>query len=136
MIQFTVPGQPQGKGRPRFSRAGGFVRTYTPAATRSYEDAIRIAAVRAGAEVMTGPLRMKIYACRQVPASASKREVSELLAGMAYCTTRPDWDNLGKICSDALNGVCYEDDSQIVDARVVKQWAFEASVTVIIEAAS
>lgn len=29
-----------------------------------------------------------------------------------------DWDNLGKTICDALNGICYDDDSRIVSAQV------------------
>lgn len=28
MIRFVIPGEPQGKGRPKFSRQGNFVKTY------------------------------------------------------------------------------------------------------------
>ena len=33
---------------------------------------------------------------------------------------RPDFDNIGKIIADALNGVAYRDDAQIVEAKLVK----------------
>ena len=36
-IRFTIPGQPFGKQRPKFSRAGAYVKTYTPKETTSYE---------------------------------------------------------------------------------------------------
>ena len=36
-IKITLPGEPRGKGRPRFGNG----RTYTPDATRRYEDALR-----------------------------------------------------------------------------------------------
>lgn len=39
-----------------------------------------------------------------------------------YVVTTPDWDNLGKIVSDALNGVAYADDRQIADGRVIKRY--------------
>jgi Holliday junction resolvase RusA-like endonuclease len=32
-----------------------------------------------------------------------------------------DWDNLGKAVSDALNGVAYRDDNQVMDGRVTKR---------------
>jgi Holliday junction resolvase RusA-like endonuclease len=31
-----------------------------------------------------------------------------------------DWDNLGKAVSDALNGVAYRDDNQVISASVTK----------------
>ena len=41
-IKFTIPGPPQGKGRPRFSRRGKFVTTFTPDKTVLYENLIRM----------------------------------------------------------------------------------------------
>lgn len=36
---------------------------------------------------------------------------------------RKDWDNLSKCVIDALNGIVYHDDSQIIDAHVIKRFA-------------
>lgn len=30
-----------------------------------------------------------------------------------------DWDNHGKAVSDALNGICYDDDRQVIDGHVL-----------------
>jgi Holliday junction resolvase RusA-like endonuclease len=38
-------------------------------------------------------------------------------------TKRPDWDNLGKLVSDSLNGLAYKDDSQIVEATAAKYYS-------------
>jgi len=35
---------------------------------------------------------------------------------------KPDWDNLGKLVSDAIESVVYHNDSQITDARVRKRY--------------
>ena len=35
-------------------------------------------------------------------------------------TRKPDFDNIGKVICDALNGIAYRDDAQIVDALVRK----------------
>lgn len=35
----------------------------------------------------------------------------------------PDWDNYAKAVCDAMNGIVYVDDKQIVDGRCVKQWS-------------
>ena len=42
MIKFTIPGEPRGKGRPRFSNRGGYVRTYTDEKTASYENLVKM----------------------------------------------------------------------------------------------
>ncbi len=38
------------------------------------------------------------------------------------CTKKPDYDNIGKIISDALNGLAYRDDALIDDGRVRKRY--------------
>ena len=40
-IVFSVPGEPQGKGRPKFSTRGSFVSARTPDKTVVYENLIR-----------------------------------------------------------------------------------------------
>jgi len=42
-----------------------------------------------------------------------------------YCPVRPDWDNVGKIVCDALNGVAWPDDARVVDAHVEKFYALD-----------
>ena len=48
-------------------------------------------------------------------------------------TQRPDLDNICKSVSDSLNGIAYEDDSQIASLVATKQWASEDYVIVEIE---
>ena len=48
-------------------------------------------------------------------------------------TSRPDLDNVIKAITDSLNGIAYEDDSQIAYSIVTKQWASEDYVIVEIE---
>ena len=45
-VDFTVYGNPQGKGRPRFARRGSYVHTYTPEKTVAYEEEIQTAYLR------------------------------------------------------------------------------------------
>ena len=47
-VVFTVPGEPQGKGRPRFARPKGsnFTMAYTPEKTVSYENRVKAMKIR------------------------------------------------------------------------------------------
>jgi Holliday junction resolvase RusA-like endonuclease len=47
---------PTGLGRPKFSTRGGFVKAYTPAKTREFEDRIKAAAIDAVAARSLKPL--------------------------------------------------------------------------------
>lgn len=131
-ILFIVPGTPVPKGRPRFTRQG---RTYTPAKTKSYEEQIAIL----GKEAMDGlePLKTPVAVCVTVffaiPASYSKNRREACLSGLEKHTKRPDLDNIVKTITDGMNGVVYEDDSQIVRIVAKKDYCHEAMVEVMVQ---
>lgn len=123
MIEFTVPGIPKGKGRPRFSNRGGFVRAYTPKTTQDYEDAIRGCYMEQCGEKLEGALCIEITGRFNPPKSATKSQKALMLAGQIPFTHKPDCDNLAKVVLDALNGIAYEDDRQITRLSVRKEYA-------------
>ena len=75
-VQFTIPGQPQGKGRPRVGRVGAQARMFTPAKTVAYEGLIAHAAqvAMAGRSMLEGPVYVELELHCQVPASWPKRK--------------------------------------------------------------
>lgn len=113
---FIVPGQPVGKGRPRFARRGAFIKTYTPAKTKAYEQ--RISVFWSGPKIPPGtPVRVEVVAIFKRPKRLFRqRDPDELVD----CLAKPDGDNVLKACLDALNGVAYEDDNQVVECSVRK----------------
>lgn len=134
-IAFTVPGQPQGKGRPRVGKIGTHARLFTPAKTVAYEGLIAIAAQQAmaGAPLIDGPVSVEMRIDCQVPASWSGKKARMALAGEVLPTTKPDADNVVKAVFDGLNGVAWRDDVQVVDLRVRKRYAAAPRVSVRIE---
>lgn len=124
VITFTVPGEPQGKGRPRAFRAGRGVRMYTPAKTEAYEQAVATAGrqAMAGREPMVGPLAVDLMAVVSVPASWSKKRRAAALEGLELPAKKPDADNVAKAIADGLNGITYGDDAQVVELRVRKRY--------------
>lgn len=123
MIQFHVPGAPQGKGRARAYRMrSGAIGHYTPDKTRSYERTIRLLARQAvGArKPIDGPVSLTLQIVMPIPASwpAWKRDLAQ--SGQLAPTTKPDADNIEKAVKDALNGVVYRDDAQVVAADKIK----------------
>jgi Holliday junction resolvase RusA-like endonuclease len=130
-IYFVVPGQPVGKGRPRASSRGGFVRMYTDAKTTSYEAVISKQARHAMGqwEVLTTPISMRVIAFYGIPVSWSKRKQQEALSGQLI-PGKPDLDNVAKAVLDALNGVVYVDDKQVIRLVIEKRFAFEPRVEV------
>lgn len=108
---FKVYGKVVGKARPRITRKG----VYTPKKTTDAENAVRSAWIDAGFKSFgDAPIQIEVHTFRCIPKSRPKKVEIE------HDTYKPDWDNVGKLVSDALNGLAYDDDSQIVSAHVVK----------------
>ena len=121
---FTVEGDPVGKGRPRFTKSG---RTFTPKRTKEYEGRIRRAYVRSGGpDFGEASVSVSIVAQFQMPQSWGKKR-REKLCG-TFCAKKPDTDNVIKSVLDALSGVAYTDDKQVVACSGIKQWAEHGSM--------
>lgn len=135
-ITFTVPGHPQGKGRPRIVKIGGFSRMAAPAKTVAYEGLIAHAAAQAmgGRPLFEGPCAVWLDIVCQVPASWSAKKELQALANDIRPTTKPDIDNVEKAVFDGCNGVVWKDDVQVVDVRKGKRYGVSPGITVVIEA--
>lgn len=133
-IRIELTGEPKGKGRPRFTRLG---RTYTPAKTRSYEAALRLAAQDAmeGRPPFEGPLLVFVEAHMPIPASWSGKRQRMAAAGEIKHTSRPDFDNLLKPL-DALNEVVWRDDAQVIEVVCRKRYSERPRLVVSVEEAS
>ena len=79
------------------------------------------------------PIRVSILAFYAVPKSACKRLQQQMRNNEVKPVVKPDWDNVGKIVCDALNGVAWHDDVQIVEAHVEKRYGITPMVCVNIE---
>jgi Holliday junction resolvase RusA-like endonuclease len=128
-ITFTVLGEPVGKARQRVTRFG----TYTPEATVLYENLIKTEYRRQCGDQRfpdDQPLMLSVSAYYQIPASASGKKHGLMLEGKIRPMKKPDWDNVGKVVSDALNKLAYRDDTQIVECHITKQYAERPRVIV------
>jgi len=132
-IYFVVYGEPYGKGRPRASSRGGFVRMYTPAPTLAYEAEIAKLATAARGDwpVMATPMSLRVIAHHAIPKSWSKRKQLQALDGQLI-PGKPDLDNVAKAVLDALNGVIYEDDKQVIKLVAEKKYSTEPRVEVYV----
>ena len=126
MVTCRITGKPQGKGRPRFTMKG---HAYTPERTVAYEKLIRDEYMKqCGHNFGDVPLKMMVIIEYAPPRSATKKMREDMLARKLYPTKKPDIDNVVKAVADALNGVAYRDDVQIVELFVKKWYAEEDAV--------
>ena len=130
MIKLTIPGQPVAKQRPKVFNGHGV----TPAKTVNYETLVKeLYTMQNYKKQLEGQLRIRVAAYFQIPQSKSKKVKEAMLNGSIRPTSKPDWDNVGKIISDALNGLAYHDDSQIVSAKVDKWYSDNPRVEVWVQ---
>ena len=79
---FMVPGKPQGKGRPRFSRKSGTA--YTPSKTRDYERFIASCFYKFGGVKVVGRVVVEIIAVFPVPKSWTIGKKTDAVASNVY----------------------------------------------------
>lgn len=131
--EIYIPGDPQGKGRPRFTRGG---RAYTPERTKDYEAKLREAWFAEGYPELAFPagipLKLTVECRFKIPVSASRKKQLMMLEGRIPCCKKPDLDNCIKVV-DALKGVAFQDDSQIVLIKASKRWSTAGYMCVTIE---
>jgi Holliday junction resolvase RusA-like endonuclease len=132
-LTFEVPGDPRGKGRPRFTKQG---HTYTDSETKAYEQKI-IAYYRKAFGGFRWPdgafISVKVTAHYQIPKSATKAAVASMQAGKLWPSRKPDIDNVLKIVLDALNGVAYKDDSRVVCVEAEKVYSHTPKLVIEIK---
>jgi len=130
-VVVELPGEPRAKGRPRFGNGHAF----TPQATRNYENDLRFMAKRAmqGRVLFEGPVRVEILALFSVPKSWSKIKQVRALMHTIRPTGKPDLDNIFKVV-DALNGIVWRDDSQVVNATIIKKYSDQPRLRIEVEA--
>ena len=116
-LEFTVMGKPRGKGRPRFNG-----HAYTDGETKAYEQRVGLEFLKAGGELLPKeiPVGVKVTAYFRVPKSYSKRRKALCRENLELPLKKPDGDNILKIVCDALNGLAYQDDTQVAVMTVRK----------------
>ena len=134
-VSFFVPGQPVGKGRPRAARRGRHIQLYTPEKTASYESLVATAAHGSmrGAEPIKGACHVDMEIRLMVPVSWSARKRNQALDGQILPTKKPDMDNVLKAVFDAINGIVWQDDVQVIQVQASKRYSAIPGVAVVIK---
>jgi Holliday junction resolvase RusA-like endonuclease len=120
VIFITLPGEPRGKGRPRIGKlSNGRPVAFTPSITRNYEAELKFAAIQAmsGGRPIDEPVSVEMLIAFGIPKSMGKKYQALAKDDLLRPTKKPDADNVFKMV-DALNGIVWRDDSQIVRAHI------------------
>lgn len=133
LFTFTIAGKPVPKGRPRFARQGGFVRTYTDEKTLGFEQLVAYTASRHFPSPVETPCSVTVVVDIAVPASWSKKKRQQALEGLLLPTGRPDGDNVLKSVMDGMNGAVYMDDKQVVRGCFEKRYGAVDQTVVTVE---
>jgi len=141
MIEFEVPGPAVAKARARVftvkSKSGKvFHRGVTPPKTVNYENYIKLcfnASKPDGFEPYAGPVELHLRVYEAIPASFSTKKRLGALGGSVFPAKKPDIDNYLKGYMDALTGLAFLDDKQVVYASVSKKYAAVPTAFVRIE---
>lgn len=126
MIRFFVDGTPVAQARPRFNTRTG--RAYDKAESVNYKAKVAFYASRTMKDLHLPmyeagvPLKLELTICRPVPQSWSNKKKQKALGGELFPVSKPDVSNYLKGVEDALNGICYVDDSAIIEVVCKKTY--------------
>lgn len=133
-VFFSVQGTPVGKGRPKFTTANGYARSYTPEKTLNYENLVKTYySITVGQKKLQGAIKAQIRAYFPIPKSTTKKLRAKMETDSYPYTKKPDGDNVIKAILDALNGIAYDDDSQVAEAKIEKFYSPNPRAEVLLE---
>lgn len=136
MISFTVLGDAQPAGSKRgFVVNGRAIVTDANKKSKPWQQEVKSAALEEigeGFDLLTGPLEVKFTFYRLRPAGHYNTRGDFSAAGRRnpYPITRPDALKLSRGAEDALTGLVWRDDSQIVDEHLFKRYGTPARLEV------
>ncbi len=134
-IEFEILGKAKAKQSFKIGRDGF---KYTPADIKSYANWVRLSFMQKYPKHLPSvfhekQLFVEIDVNVAIPKSFSKTKKELAMSGMIRPITKPDCDNVSKNLCDAMNGVVFPDDKQIVSLIVTKWYSDIEKVTVKIK---
>ena len=139
IIQLTVPGQPIAKQSAKYrsvrAKSGkSFVMAYTPKKIVNHEVFIKelFAIKYPNFPLWEGAVASSVTAYLTIPKSKSKKQKELMRSGKILPIIRPDEDNIKKPINDALEGLAYKNDSQIVRSSFSKFYSDNPRTEIII----
>lgn len=132
---FEILGEPKGKARPKFTTINGHAQAITPKQTVQYENLVKMEyQAQCGNFYFEDgqPVFILIDSFMAAPQSAPKKKLKDMLSHILRPLKKSDWDNIGKLICDSLNGIAYRDDAQVADGRVRKFYSMQPKTQVFL----
>lgn len=131
-IKITVPGQPVPQGRPKFTTKP-FVRAYDPPKSAAYKKRVAYHAMQhKPKQLLEGELEVEILIYKESLKSFSRKQTELAELKQLRPTTKPDADNYAKGPLDAMKGIIWKDDGQIVDLIARKFYSSRPRIEITI----
>lgn len=119
-MRFTFNITPVPQGRPRFVKRGNFVQAYDPKTSKEFKCKLKELAKGFHMTPSERALKVSIVFHMSIPKSSTKKFHEDAVKGIQKHIKKPDTDNLCKSTLDALTGIFWKDDSQIVELHLSK----------------
>ena len=122
MSKYTFNITPVPQGRPRFVKRGNFVTTYDPKTSKDFKESLK--KLVSNPTLSESALEVSVTFYMSIPKSKPKKWRE---SPPRHCK-KPDVDNLVKSTLDALTGILWKDDSQIVTLKAHKEYSSQPRI--------
>ena len=119
MIIIEIYGNPIPLNRPRACKRGSFIQMYD-SQIKEKEIVKWQARAQFNKEPLKTPLFLDILFGMAIPKGTSRIRTNLMLQNELVPMKKPDIDNLIKFILDCLNGILFDDDSQIIEVKARK----------------
>jgi Holliday junction resolvase RusA-like endonuclease len=115
LFELMVPGRPAPQGSKR--HVGNGIMVESSKAVGAWRELVAYSVAQSWPTgPLDGPIRVRLSFVMPRPVGTPKRRTPPAIR-------RPDVDKLSRAVGDALSGVCWRDDSQVVDLHATKRLA-------------
>lgn len=122
MLIFELYTTPTPQKQTEFRRTASGVRAYDPSKMTKTLIQWQISPT-APSEPLRGAISMDLTFYMPIPKHTTRIKRALMLNGTERPITRPDFDNLAYVVTNALKGIVYRDDSQVVRCLIEKYYS-------------
>ena len=120
-IKLTIHGEPVPQERPAFDSRSRHAYDRSKSRNWKADDGWQ-ARTQYREKPITDPIYVEMDFYRFIQVGGSKKTKADKKAGKIMPTSKPDVDNLYKSTSDALTGIIWKDDNQIISIKATKHY--------------